>query len=177
MELAEKKAPLYEFYTGGTINDSVCQAENEFFAMAVIPSKHPIRQAVETVRIKTVADRETVENIYRLYRIQQYQELQFVDGTPSDTVKFNFEYFKGKCTSEEKAIGARKCREELKAEFRKLNDSFAKRYGENTGIAASGVPNVRRLLSFHIRGLLDWETDIPGTRFFSFDKKIFFTKK
>ena len=186
-DLAHEQTPLYELYTGGTINETVSRAEDQFFKEAQIPPDHRVRRAVESVRSKATAARDTIENIHRLYRTQQYWALQkkFAGEKPSDTVTFNFEYFKAKYSLEEKKIDARQCREELKEEFRKLNEHFAefrKRnpeagYGENTGIVTAGVPNVRRLLNFHFRSWLDWETDIPGSKFFELDKKIFFVKK
>lgn len=175
MDLAEAETPLYEFYTGGTINKVVCDAEDKFFEEADIPQEHRIRKAVEDVRKKTNAHRNEIEEFYRLYRIQKYWDLKTKSEkeNPSKTTELNFEYFKAHCVPD---ISAQECKSALIKAFDDLDCEFKQAYGKNTGIVPANVPNVRYLLSFYLRWLLDWK-DIPGySKYFSFDKKIFFTK-
>ena len=97
MDLANNQTPLYEFYTGGTINEIVTNAEDDFFKAAEIPVEHPILKAVVDVR-KKVCDKK-IEDFYQLYCIQKYWELEKKYNKPdkSDTVKYNYEkYFKDK---------------------------------------------------------------------------------
>ncbi|MBO4632340.1 MAG: hypothetical protein J5858_10490, partial [Lentisphaeria bacterium] len=173
------KTPLYEFYTGGTINDTVCKAEEDFFKNAFVSSEHPIRKAVESIRNTLRAHREKIEKYYQLYRIQKYWDLknESAKGISSDTVRLNCQYFDEKFSQEERNLEANQCKMELNREFDNLNNRFAKKYGDGTGIYPSSVPNVRSLIYFYFRSLLDWNEDIPGYKYFSFDNKPFFAKK
>ena len=179
MDLAKKQTPLYEFYTGGTINKTVTEAEDNFFNGAEIPKDNPIRKAVEDVRDKI--DRAYVADLYRLYCIQKYWELckKKNNADTSNSVTLNYEYFAGKYSEYIKngvELNAQDCRKELNRKYSELNDNFKKKYGESSGIKPSGTPNVRYLLYFYVRSLMNnFDDAMPGYKFFGFDNKKFFT--
>ena len=183
MDLAEKGTPLYEFYTGGTINEIVTKAEDNFFNGAEIPKDNPIRKAVEDVRNKV--DSTYVSELYRLYCIQKYWELckKKNNADTSKSVTLNYEYFAGKYNEYVKngvELNAQDCRKELNSKYSELNDKFKKKYGESSGIKPSGTPNVRYLLYFYVRSLINnFDDKTPGYNFLGFDNKKFFvaTKK
>lgn len=180
MELANNQTPLYEFDTGGTINEIVTKAEGDFFKAAEIPVAHPIRKEIEKVRNTVLEKKETIEKFYRLYRIQKYWELkkEYKKPDKSDTVKYNYEKFSDKKYNEEiKKLDAQECREQLRNEFNDLNGTYNKKFGDQTGIVSSAVPNVRYLLYFYVRSLLGFADAMPGYDYFGFDNKKFFVKK
>ena len=183
MDLAANRIPLYEFYTGGTSNEIVTMAEDEFFEEAAIPEDNPIRKAVEDMRDKV--DRTYVADLYRLYCIQKHWDLykKKDDAEASQSVILNYEYFAGKYNEYVKngvELNAQDCRKELNSKYSKLNDKFEKKYGESSGIKPSGTPNVRYLLYFYVRSLINnFDDKTPGYKFLGFDNKKFFvaTKK
>ena len=180
MTLAADQTPLYEFYTGGTINEIVTKAEDDFFKAAEIPVVHPIRKEIEKVRNAVLEKKETIEKFYRLYRIQKYWELkkEYKKPDKSDTVKYNYEKFFDKKYNEEiKKLDAQECREQLRNEFNDLNGTYNKKFGDQTGIAPAATPNVRYLLYFYVRSLLGFADAMPGYDYFGFDNKKFFVKK
>lgn len=180
MALAEKQTPLYEFYTGGTINEIVTKAENDFFNQAAIPKNNSIRETVEKVRSDVLKEEKTIENFYRLYCIQKYWELSKEYNQPdkSDTVKYNYEKFFDKKYNEEiKKLDAQECREQLRNEFNDLNGTYNKKFGDQTGIVPAATPNVRYLLYFYVRSLLGFDDAMLGYDYFGFDNKKFFVKK
>ena len=179
IDLAAEETPLYEFYTGGTINQIVTEAEDNFFNGAEIPKDNPIRKAVEDVRNKV--DSAYVSELYRLYCIQKYLELEKENKKidKSATVKFNFEFFEKKYKEYVKnkaELDAQICRNKLNRIYSDLNDNFNKKYGESSGIKPSVTPNVRTLIYFYIRSLMNnFDDAMPGYKFFGFDNKKFFT--
>ena len=77
-------------------------------------------------------------------------------------------------------MNAQDCRKELNSKYSELNDKFEKKYGESSGIKPSGTPNVRYLLYFYVRSLINnFDDKTPGYKFLGFDNKKFFvaTKK
>ena len=183
IDLAAEETPLYEFYTGGTINKTVTEAEDNFFNGAEIPKDNPIRKAVEDLRDKV--DRAYVADLYRLYCIQKYWELckKKNNADTSNSVTLNHKYFAGKYSEYIKngvEPNAQDCREELNSKYSELNDKFNKEHGELSGIKPSGTPNVRYLLYFYVRSLINnFDDETPGYKFLGFDNKKFFvaTKK
>ena len=180
MDLAKNETPLYEFYTGGTINEIVKKAENKFFEEAAISEDNPICKAVKDMRDKV--NSAYVSELYRLYCIQKYWELKKENEKfdKSETVTFNFKYFEKKYHEYKDALDAQNCRTKLNSKYSELNYNFNKKYGESSGIKPSGTPNVRYLLYFYVRSLINnFDDKTPGYEFLGFDNKKFFlaTKK
>lgn len=153
MKLAADKTPLYEFYTGGTINEIVTKAEDDFFKAAEIPEDHPIRKAIKEVRDAVFKEKENIENFYRLYCIQRSLELpkeieklkkeceeweKKQDKTDKEKKKekdkkaklaseeLNLKYFTEKCCEESKKLEKTKSNNPLKDKFSELNANFYK---------------------------------------------------
>lgn len=180
MDLAAAQTPLYEFYTGGTINKIVTDAEDEFFKLTAVPKDNPIRKAVENVRKKILQQGETIKKFYRLYCIQKYWQLQRENAksAKSDTVKYNYQYFTRKYNEGETKLDVQECRKQLKEALDELDRIFEHRYGDQTGIVSSGTPNVRYLLYSFARSLINiFSDEIPGYEYFAFDNKKFFRQK
>ena len=104
----------------------------------------------------------------------------------SETVTFNFKYFEKKYHEYKDVLDAQNCRKKLNSKYSELNDKFNKyselykKYGESLGIKPSGTPNVRYLLYFYVRSLINnFDDKTPGYEFLGFDNKKFFvaTKK
>lgn len=153
MELANNQTPLYEFYTGGTINKIVTDAEDKFFENAGISEANSIRKAIKEVRDAVFKEKENIEKFYRLYCLQRALELpneiknlnkeceeweKKQDKTDKEKKKekdkkaklaseeLNLKYFTEKCCEENKKLEKTKSNNPLKDKFSELNANFHK---------------------------------------------------
>ena len=174
MLMSLAKAPLYEFYTGGTINEIVCKTEDEFFGEAKISKENKIYKAVQTVRKTVMEHKEKIDLFYDLYCVQKCDQLK---GKDSDTARLNFSFFEQQVNDKGINISPEDARKKLKDAFKELNESYQGEFRENGVVKATSDPNVRTLIYFYVRYLLEWKNEIPGYKFFAFDNKKFFKKK
>ena len=173
MDLA--KAPLYEFYTGGTINEIVCKAEDEFFRKANISEENKIYNAVQKVRETVMKHKEKINRFYDLYCVRKCEQLKKKEQD-SDTARLNLSFFEKQVNDKNINISSEDARKELKNTFNELNKSCQREFGASRAVMATADPNVRTLIYFYVRNLLKWTDLIPGYKFFAFDNKKFFNK-